>query len=189
MSLHRKIKESAQFSWASLTQPQKTGSIVPSSPMLAAKLASLVAETKIPHVIELGPGTGAITSRLLEIGPVKALEFNPEFVRYLEKTFPKTKLQVQQGDARHLDHYFSPDKPTVIASGIPLRALAKEDRKQILHSIHHFLQRSGGIYIQFTYDLFTRPQTLYPQFRPLSTHYVWANVPPARVHVLEGFTP
>jgi phospholipid N-methyltransferase len=187
MSLQRRIKESAQFSWASLTRPQKTGALVPSSPILAGKLAELVQETGISNVIELGPGTGAITSRLLRSGRVKALEFNPEFVKFLKKRYPK--LHVKEGDARHLDQYFNPNKPTVILSGIPLRALSKEDRTQILHSIHHFLKRSGGFYIQFTYDLITRPQNLYPEFRPLATHYVWANVPPARIHVLEGNSP
>ncbi len=184
MSLQRRIKESAQFSWATLTQPQKTGALVPSSPMLAEKLAELVKDTGLPNVIELGPGTGAITSRLLKAGPIKALEFNPEFVLFLKKKYPR--LHVKEGDARHLDRYFNPNKPTVIISGIPLRALSKEDRTHILHSIHRFLEKSGGIYIQFTYDLITRPQTLYPTFRPLSSHYVWANVPPARIHVLEG---
>lgn len=152
--------------------------------MLSEKLAELVRDTGIANVIELGPGTGAITSRLLKSGRVKALEFNPEFVRFLKKKYPK--LHVKEGDARHLDRYFNPSKPTVIISGIPLRALSKDDRSQILQSIHHFLARSTGFYIQFTYDLITRPQTLYPEFRPLSSHYVWANVPPARVHVLEG---
>jgi phosphatidylethanolamine/phosphatidyl-N-methylethanolamine N-methyltransferase len=184
MSIRRRIKESAQFSWATLTQPQKTGALVPSSPMLAEKLADLVKQTGIAHVIELGPGTGAITDKLLKVGNVKALEFNPEFVRFLKTRYPK--LHVKEGDARHLDQHFKPNKPTIILSGIPLRALSKEDRTQILHSIHAFLTNSTGFYIQFTYDLITRPQTLYPEFRPLSSHYVWANVPPARIHVLEA---
>jgi len=51
-----------------LANPQRTGSLVPSSRKLAAAMAHWLPSDPDSYVLELGPGTGAVTQALLEHG-------------------------------------------------------------------------------------------------------------------------
>jgi len=70
-----------------------TGAITPSSDFLARALTDYLVErpTGPMHILEVGPGTGAVTDSILRrLRPVDTLtlcEINPTFVRILEKKF------------------------------------------------------------------------------------------------------
>ncbi|MCZ2355187.1 MAG: 16S rRNA (adenine(1518)-N(6)/adenine(1519)-N(6))-dimethyltransferase RsmA [Bacteroidia bacterium] len=67
---------------------------------IAEKIASLVADPPEGYLIEVGPGTGALTNYLLLRGfSVTAIEKDTEAIEYLAKHFSKnTKLTVIQND-------------------------------------------------------------------------------------------
>jgi len=64
-----------------IVNPQRTGAVAPSSPQLAAAMARWLPRDPESYVLELGPGTGAVTDALLKRGlredRLVAIEHNP----------------------------------------------------------------------------------------------------------------
>ena len=77
------------------------GAVMPSGRLLARTMAQYVDIDSDDPVIELGPGTGAITSALLHRGVdqkrLVLVEYNPGFCALLRDRYPQAK--VVQGDA------------------------------------------------------------------------------------------
>jgi phosphatidylethanolamine/phosphatidyl-N-methylethanolamine N-methyltransferase len=88
-----------------LANPQRTGAVAPSSPKLAAAMARWLPSNPESYVLELGPGTGAVTEALLERGlredRLVAIENNPKLARLLRHRFPHAHIIT--GDAWKLD--------------------------------------------------------------------------------------
>ena len=76
-----------------LKDPFKIGAIAPSSPELARAMANQVPDTTHYPIVELGGGTGAITSALLERGvaPEKLIvvERDPTCMTCCKSAFPR----------------------------------------------------------------------------------------------------
>lgn len=70
-------------------------------------LADIVAAVRAPEdgvVVEIGAGTGQLTSVLLEaFGELIAVEIEPRLVKHLRETLPHEGLTIVQGDARLID--------------------------------------------------------------------------------------
>lgn len=67
------------------------------------------------HVIEIGPGKGFLTKKLLEkAGKVTAIEKDPDLIPFLKENFPK--LNLIQGDALK---FSPPSAPYKIVANIP----------------------------------------------------------------------
>ena len=77
------------------------GAVMPSGKLLARTMAQYVDVNSSGPVVELGPGTGAITSALIEHGVdqkrLVLVEYNPGFCALLRDRYPQAK--VVQGDA------------------------------------------------------------------------------------------
>lgn len=73
-----------------------------------------ISETASKHLLEVGPGAGALTAHLLEIGQVdfKAVEFDHEKVVYLRKHFSALTGKVIEGDFLNMEFPF-PDEAVV----------------------------------------------------------------------------
>jgi len=75
-----------------LANPQRIGAVAPSSPKLAAAMARWLPADPESYVLELGPGTGAVTQALLDRGlreeRLVAIENNPKLARLLRRRFP-----------------------------------------------------------------------------------------------------
>ncbi|HEX7619027.1 MAG TPA: rRNA adenine N-6-methyltransferase family protein, partial [Verrucomicrobiae bacterium] len=88
-----------------LGNPRRTGSIVPSSRRLAAAMARWLPANPESYVLELGPGTGAVTAALLKRGlredRLVAIENNPKLASLLRERFPRANIIT--GDAWQLD--------------------------------------------------------------------------------------
>ena len=84
-----------------LANPQRTGSVAPSSPQLAAAMAQWLPHDPESFVLELGPGTGAVTEALIKHGlredRLVAIEHNPKMARLLREKFPRAQIII--GDA------------------------------------------------------------------------------------------
>src|SRR5947207_10827289 len=84
-----------------LARPWKVASPVPSGRRLAAKIAEQIDPEPGGKVLELGPGTGAVTRALRERGIAEQdlvlIEADREFVTLLRAQFPAAR--VIEGDA------------------------------------------------------------------------------------------
>src|SRR5471032_8429 len=78
-------------SW--LEKPLSTGAVLPSGKALARTMARYVDQLVKGPVIELGPGTGAVTEALVEQGiepsRLVLVEFNPDFCSLLRSRYRK----------------------------------------------------------------------------------------------------
>lgn len=175
------------FFKALFQNPRAMGAVLPSSPYLAHRMATCIDATKPGFVLELGPGTGAITQAILSSGvpPEKliALELGSDLATKLQKQFPG--VTVIQGSAVNLSYLLKQFGPIhTIVSSLPLRSLSKSDRAAILSEIPKILGHQGQ-FIQFTYTL-KDSADFYPKaFLTKKTFYVLRNIPPARVTIFD----
>lgn len=166
--------------------PAKMGAAWPSSNVLARIIAAQIAVEKTQVIVELGSGTGVITAGLLKHGiPAEKLvliERSLALSEHLRKRFPQ--LKVINGDARELSNLLnSTYRPVhVIVSSLPLRSLTDSVVQTIGQQIEQVLEPQG-LYIQFTYSLLHKPEPPSPRLHHKRSHYVWWNLPPARVEV------
>jgi len=75
-----------------IKSPGTIGAIWPSSPFLAKMITSDIGLEKAPVIVELGPGTGVFTSRILDMKKAKskffAVELNKELYDAFKMKFP-----------------------------------------------------------------------------------------------------
>lgn len=66
---------------------------------ISRKIVTVVLDTHPSHLLEVGPGAGALTKYFLEAGncDFKAVELDEEKVVYLEKTWPALKGKILRG--------------------------------------------------------------------------------------------
>jgi phospholipid N-methyltransferase len=141
------------FFCALLADPRRVGAVVPSGAALARAITREISPNSAP-VVELGPGTGAFTERLLERGVpedrLALVEYGPDFARLLQARYPHA--QVLQMDATRLRHVdlFNHEKAGAVVSGLPLLSLSPREVIGILRGAFHHLRADGAFY-QFTY--------------------------------------
>ncbi|MBK8183783.1 MAG: methyltransferase domain-containing protein [Candidatus Competibacteraceae bacterium] len=179
----------ALFAREILANPRAMGAACPSAPLLAACMASRVPMNRDGLVIEVGGGTGAVTAALLKHGlplwKLVVVERSPHLTHHLRQRFPQ--LRVIQGDAAQLGQLLGQDRPkkiSSIVSSLPLRSLHPATTRAISDQFETLLE-TGGLLIQYTYDLRGTGARLLPRFRRLSSKIIWGNLPPARVEVFE----
>src|ERR1700744_1540926 len=99
------LNDSTVFLREWIANPQRTGSVAPSSPQLGAAMAKWLPHNRESYVLELGPGTGAVTDALLKHGlredRLIAIEHNPTLAKLLRKRFPSAHIIA--GDAWQMD--------------------------------------------------------------------------------------
>ena len=171
--------------------PKQVASIAPSSPALAQSVA-LAAHRRQPdakRLIELGPGSGAVTRSLVDMPgrpEILAVEFNTDLVALMRHRFPG--VHCVHGDARALPMItknLSWKPVDLIVSSLGLRAMSATDVRAFVMAMDQCLL-PGGTLVQYTYGLASPiPQSV---CRDLNWSYtvwetVWFNLPPARVFV------
>lgn len=182
-----RFADDARFFKSWFENPLRIGALAPSGPVLAEAMAQAV-DPRVPGpVIELGPGTGAITQALLGrgIAPSRLIlvEFDAAFCSLLGERFPG--VRIVRGDAYALaptlrGHLEAPAAATV--SGLPL-LLKPEPMRAALIAEAFGLMRADGIFVQFTYGLASPVPRSPVSFEAEGLPRVWRNFPPARVWI------
>src|SRR3990167_8788838 len=177
----KRLETMRTFFKALFMNPRATGALFPSSKYLARNMAACIDATKPGYILELGPGTGAITKGILESGiPAEkliALELVPELAEKLQCRFPA--ITVIRGNAMYLSELLKDKHPIhTIISSLPLRSLTKSDRDVILAEIPKILG-SNGQFIQFTYSMKNNSDFYPKNFKLMRSFLVWRNIPPA----------
>lgn len=174
-----------------------TGALCPSSKELAVRMCKAAHVPKACRVLELGPGTGAITQVIQDCLPATShclgLELNKRFVRDLHHRFPT--FDFVEAAAQEFD--FSTYLPAgegfdAIISGLPWTAFPEDLQRSILnHVLPHLAP--GGRFVTFAYWGFHHlpggrrfKELLKGQDGTLTvTEIEWRNVPPAFVYVIK----
>jgi phospholipid N-methyltransferase len=199
-----------------------TGAVMPSGSALSAALSRFVREwnertgsangdglTAGRRILEVGPGTGAVTARIVQdMHPDDRLvlvERNEEFVDWLRRRFAESFDMDRIGGRISLLHAAVEDLPEdepfdLIVSGLPLNNFTIDVVQQIFNKLRRLLT-AGGILSFFEYVAIRRVKSLVSissdraRLRGISQVFeeqlrgnevrrdlVLANVPPAWVH-------
>jgi phosphatidylethanolamine/phosphatidyl-N-methylethanolamine N-methyltransferase len=183
------LADSGMFLREWFANPQRTGAVAPSSPQLAAAMARWLPPNPESYVLELGPGTGAVTEALIERGlredRLVAIENNPKMARLLRKRFPSAHIIT--GDAWQLDELLR-ERPEpiesvgAVISSLPLLNFAPEEAEGLAQKIRTVLEPQGT-WVQYSYRIHKRRTRGTSRFRLMASKIVWFNLPPARVNV------
>ena len=182
-----RLDDEVRFLRSWIEKPLHMGAVMPSSKLLARTMAQYVdVESKGP-VIELGPGTGAITNALLEHGVdqkrLVLVEYNPGFCALLRDRYPQAK--VVQGDAYALRASLGEvlDAPaSAVVSGLPLVTKPMLTRLKLIRDAFMALA-PGAPFVQFTYSVAPPIPKSLPGVSTEASERIWMNLPPARVWV------
>lgn len=148
-------KDTLLFLRSWLSEPRRVGAIAPSSETLAEMMTRDITPAT-GRILELGPGTGAFTAKLLERGvrpeDLTLVEYGPEFARLLQSRFPG--VRVVRMDAAQLrgSGLFDHELAGAVISGLPLIGMPPRKVMAILGGAFDCL-RPGGAFYQFTYSM------------------------------------
>ncbi|MHA6793322.1 class I SAM-dependent methyltransferase [Pseudonocardia bannensis] len=174
-----------------MRRPTQVGAVVPSSARLAGLLASVVPREGCPVVVELGPGTGAISSVIADRLPTGArhiaVELDPTMGDYLRRSQPD--LEVINGDAAKLGMLLAERgvmQVDAVISGLPWALFDRDTQRSILGQVTNVIGTTGA-FATFAY-LHGMPLSAARRFRRtlhdifdevVVSRTVWRNMPPA----------
>ena len=185
------LKEPLHFALRFLQNPRAIGALMPSGRALARKMADVVDWEKARTVLEVGPGSGALTAEFLprvsEGCRFFTIEINPDFVEFLESRF--AGIEVVQDSVENLEpilkecHLSCAD---AIISGLPWTIFTRAQQDRYLKAIRGGLG-PGGVFVTYTYVQGLSLPGGRRFLRQLKSNFphvsrsrpVWANVPPA----------
>ncbi len=187
LSIARRLDDEVQFIRSWMEKPLATGAVMPSGKPLARAMAKCVDPATAGPVIELGPGTGAVTAALVEQGldPARLVlvEFNPTFCRMLRSRYPEAT--VVQGDAYRIKRLLGTllrHPAAAVVSGLPLFNKPLRFRLRLLIDAFTLLAPEAP-FVQFTYAIVPPIPRSYSGAHAFASERIWLNVPPARVWV------
>lgn len=191
-----------------------TGSVLPSSRSLAKALCRFVGKPLEAggaprEILEVGPGTGAVTAQLVaRMQPADRLtlvELNDDFVQHLRERFENEPAFQRVADRTNIIHGRLEDVPgeqsyDLIISGLPLNNFAVGEVETILSFFERLLKPTGVLSF-FEYIAIRRVKAVVTSSagrarlrgigqalsrtldgREIRRDWVWPNVPPAWVH-------
>lgn len=183
------------FLSAAVLRPGTVGAVWPSSRRLAMVLTSVVPASDRPVVVELGPGTGAVSKVIAQRLPVGgrhlAVELDDAMAGSLSRRLPESEVIV--GDASQLRILLAGRQvPAVdaVVCGLPWALFTPATQRTILGEVGAVLA-PGGAFTTFAYRHAAPLRRARAFRRTLSEMFedvvvsgtVWLNTPPAFVYV------
>jgi phosphatidylethanolamine/phosphatidyl-N-methylethanolamine N-methyltransferase len=166
------------------------GAVAPSSRFLANKMLKRVNFNDAKVLVELGPGTGVFTHKILEkMHPSATLlvfELNDNFFRMLTEKVTDSRVKLIHDSAEKIEDYlnkYNLEKADVVISSLPLANFPKELRDSILSASHRSLKEVGQ-YVQFQYSLQSR-RSIKQTFGNMHISFTPFNLPPAFVYTCQ----
>lgn len=187
--------EHVSFAKALLRSPRHVGSIAPSSRRLGERLATVVPEREGAVIVELGAGTGAVTTSIEQhrapSSTFVAFERDAKLATRLTSRSPSVHVVAE--DARNVRTVlagFGFEHADAVVSGLPWANFSSADQDVLLTAIAASLTPEGA----FTTFAYLHALRLGParRFRArLGTHFdnvvttptIWWNLPPAITYV------
>jgi phosphatidylethanolamine/phosphatidyl-N-methylethanolamine N-methyltransferase len=182
-----RLDDEVRFLRTWIEKPLHVGAVMPSGRLLARTMAHYVDANSSGPVVELGPGTGAITAALIERGVdqkrLVLVEYNPGFCALLRDRYPQAK--VVQGDAYTLRDSLRNvlgAPASAVVSGLPLVTKPMQTRLKLIRDAFQALA-PGAPFVQFTYSVAPPIPKSLPGVSTEASERIWMNLPPARVWV------
>jgi phosphatidylethanolamine/phosphatidyl-N-methylethanolamine N-methyltransferase len=182
-----RLDDEVRFLRSWIEKPLHMGAVMPSGRLLARTMAQYVDIDSEGPVIELGPGTGAITNALIAHGVEQKrlvlVEYNPGFCALLRDRYPQAT--VVQGDAYALrDSLWNvlSAPASAVVSGLPLVTKPMLTRLKLIRDAFAALS-PGSPFVQFTYSVAPPIPRSLPGVSTEASERIWMNLPPARVWV------
>ncbi|APO66021.1 ribosomal RNA methyltransferase protein [Rhizobium gallicum] len=185
--LGKKFDEEIRFFKGMMQGPKTVGSIVPTSSITARKMASVIHLNSDLPVLELGPGTGAITKAILGRGVkpenLVAIEYSTDFYEHLVRLYPSVRFI--NGDAFDLDKTLGDLKDQTfdsVVSAVPLLNFPMQARIALLESLLDRIP-AGRPVVQISYGpvspIIARPERYHIQH----FDFIVRNIPPAQLWI------
>ncbi len=183
-------REAFEFIKAALRNPLDVSTVFPTSPALAEAMIARGELSSASQVVELGPGTGAITKhiakRLRSPSVYLGVELDPRMVEFLRKEFPA--LRFENGPAENLPQWLPEQSVDLVISSLPWTLFPTEVQTKTVDSIVRSL-KPGGVFLTYIcINAMFFPQArpfikkLRTSFRDVSrSRLEWRNIPPAFV--------
>lgn len=181
------LADSARFLKSLVAAPRLTGAVAPSGRALARAMAAAAGPPQDGLIVELGPGTGPVTSALIEAGVaperLALIEYDPGFCRLLRQRFAPAKII--HGDAydllRTLAELAGQPIATVVSS-LPLLNQPPARREKLIADAFALMGPSGR-FVQFTYGLMSpiSPRVCANRYAAVRSRPILLNLPPAFV--------
>ncbi|WP_439392163.1 class I SAM-dependent methyltransferase [Bradyrhizobium sp. PMVTL-01] len=174
-------------SW--MSSPRRVGAIVPSGAALADLITREISATTGP-ILELGPGTGAFTYKLLKRGvrpqDLTLIEYGSDFMKLLQMRFPGSRVLWMDAARLANERLYDGAPVGAVVSGLPLLNMSRRRVISILSGAFGYV-RPGGAFYQFTYGMscpIPRPVLDRLGLRAKLVDRALLNVPPAAVYRL-----
>lgn len=172
------------FFFKFITQPQKIGSITPSSNTLTKNMLADLPWHSIETVVELGAGTGVFTKFISKNAKencnVVVIEKDVEMRSQLKNLYPDFYFGSKAEQLEHLLKAHSLPKADCIISGLPFAIFPKDLCQTIIENVTQSL-RDGGTFVAFQYSPHMY-KMLKKHFDEVNLKFVLFNVPPAFVY-------
>jgi phosphatidylethanolamine/phosphatidyl-N-methylethanolamine N-methyltransferase len=182
-----RLDDEVRFLRSWIEKPLHMGAVMPSGRVLARTMAQYVDIDSDRPVIELGPGTGAITNALIAHGVdqkrLVLVEYNPGFCALLRDRYPQAT--VVQADAYALrDSLWNvlSAPASAVVSGLPLVTKPMLTRLKLIRDAF-VAMAPGSPFVQFTYSVAPPIPKSLPGVSTEASERIWMNLPPARVWV------
>jgi phosphatidylethanolamine/phosphatidyl-N-methylethanolamine N-methyltransferase len=187
------LKKTFSFLREWLRNPLTVAAIAPSGRALATMITKDINWLTGP-VIELGPGTGVFTRRLIERGVrqgnLTLVEYGSDFARILQNDFPHARTLWMDAAWLTQTRLFDGAPVGAVVCGLGLLNMKPEKIKAILNGCFAYLRPEGAFYL-FTYG----PRCSVPdeilQELGLEVSFVgrtFSNIPPASVYKITRIT-
>ena len=159
----------------------------PSSPFLAKKMLESIDFGKVKVIVELGPGTGVFTKKMLaKMAPdaiILAFELNDSFIHMLQRDIKDDRLHLIHDSAEKITEYLAKlglTQADAVVSSLPLANFPQELKTKILQESRSVMHRES-IYVQFQYSLNAK-NLIKEVFHTVNITFTPVNFPPAFVY-------
>jgi phosphatidylethanolamine/phosphatidyl-N-methylethanolamine N-methyltransferase len=163
------------------------GSITPSWRYLVKKIVKRINFSRDKIIVELGPGTGAFTFKIIEKLKEDSIflvfELNETFYKTLKSKIKDQRVILINDSAENIGIHLEKlglKEVDVIVSSIPLTNLEEKIRLNIIFTCHKRLKKVGK-FIQYQYSS-TAKELLERTFKKVIINYTVINMPPAIIY-------
>ena len=169
-----------------IRDPKGVAAVIPSLRWLERRVVRNANVAQAKCVVELGPGTGGMTRRLLAAaGPqtrVMAIELEADFHAHIRASIPDRRLSVELGSAERLEEFLAARRmpaPDAIVSGIPFSTMPADVGDRIAAAIGRALA-PGGRFVAYQWTPVVAERTI-PYLGEPKREWEPLNIPPMRV--------
>lgn len=163
------------------------GAMAPSSKYLAKKMLEKIDFSTAKVIVELGPGTGVFTRKILEKlspdGVLLVFELNDSFMNMLRKEFKDPRVILVHDSAEKIGEYLQKNglsQADAVVSSLPLANFPSDLKNRILKESHKVMHENA-LYVQFQYSLNAK-KNIKQFFKRMEIAFTPANFPPAFIY-------